>query len=488
VRVDKLRLIDLLDGDLNKLSNGVVIKDLEITGLTCDSRKVNPGFLFVAIPGSCRDGRDYIDDAFKRGASAALAPIGTSGYGDIVVFTSENTRKSYAQMAARFFNQQPPRIAAVTGTNGKTSVVSFVRQIWESLGSQAASLGTLGIDAPGYQTSKGLTTLDPVDLHECLALLRKRGIETLALEASSHGLDQYRLDGVNVSIAGFTNLGRDHMDYHGSKEKYLNAKKRLFSEVLADDGVSVLNADSEAYLILLESARGRVVSYGRKGTDIRLDNIQVFEGGQRLLLSVMGNTYKITLPLSGFFQVENAMCALGIVIADGADIAKAVKTLENLQGVPGRLQHVGNSPDGATIYVDFAHTPDALAAILKTLRPYAERNLNLVFGCGGERDAGKRRDMGRIASKLADKIIVTDDNPRSEDAANIRAQSLAACPAALEIGDRAQAIRRAIAQLQKGDILVIAGKGHETGQLIKGVEYPFNDAEEIRAVLKEIGS
>ena len=482
-----MRLIDLLDGNLTKMSNGAVIKDLDITGLTCDSRKVNPGFLFAAIPGSCRDGRDYIDDAFKRGASAILAPIGTLVNGSIEVVTSENTRQSYAQMAARFFDQQPPRIAAITGTNGKTSVVSFVRQIWKSLGGQAASLGTLGIDAPGYHTSKGLTTPDPVDLHECLALLRKRGVETVALEASSHGLDQYRLDGVNVSIAGFTNLGRDHMDYHGSKENYLNAKKRLFSEVLADDGVSVLNADSEAYLVLLESARGRVVSYGRQGTDIRLDNIEVFEAGQHLLLNVMGNAYKITLPLSGFFQVENAMCALGIVLADGADTGKAVKTLENLQGVPGRLQHVANSPDGAAIYVDFAHTPDALMTILKTLRPHAKRNLNLVFGCGGERDAGKRSEMGRIASKLADKIIVTDDNPRSEDAANIRAQSLVACPAALEIGDRAQAIRWAITQLQKGDVLVIAGKGHETGQLIKGVEHPFSDAEEIRAVLKEIG-
>jgi UDP-N-acetylmuramoyl-L-alanyl-D-glutamate--2,6-diaminopimelate ligase len=320
-----------------------------------------------------------------------------------------------------------------------------------------------------------------------LAQLKKRGVETVALEASSHGLDQYRLDGVNVSIAGFTNLSRDHLDYHGTMGKYLNAKKRLFSEVLADDGVSILNADSEAYQILLKATRGRVISYGRKGKDIRLDNIQAFDDGQHLLLNVMGNTYKITLPLSGFFQVENAMCALGIVLADGAETATAVKTLENLQAVPGRLQHVGNSPNGAAIYVDFAHTPDALATILKTLRPHAKGNLNLVFGCGGDRDVGKRIEMGEVASELADKIIVTDDNPRNEDPSIIRAQSLAACPEATAVGGRAQAIRRAITQLQKGDVLVIAGKGHETGQLIKGVEYPFNDAEEIRAVLREIG-
>ena len=483
-----MRLIDLLEGDLKQLTNATVIKDLEITGLTCDSRKVNPGFLFAAIPGSSGDGRDYIHDALKRGASAILAPTGTSGDGDIVVVNSENTRQSYAQMAARFFDQQPPRIAAITGTNGKTSVVSFVRQIWEILGRKAASLGTLGIVAPGFQTSKGLTTPDPVDLHESLAVLCKRGVETLALEASSHGLDQYRLDGVNISMAGFTNLSRDHLDYHGSMEKYLDAKKRLFSEILVDDGVSVLNADSDAYPALVEVARGRIISYGRKGKDIRLDDSQAFEDGQRLSLNVMGNAYKITLPLSGAFQVENAMCALGIILADGADPATAVKTLEDLQGVPGRLQHVGNSPDGAAIYVDFAHTPDALAIVLKTLRPHAKGNLNLVFGCGGDRDAGKRPDMGRIASELADKIIVTDDNPRSEDAATIRAQSLTACPAALEVGDRAQAIRQAIAQLRKGDVLVIAGKGHETGQFIEGVVHPFNDAEEVRDALREVGS
>jgi UDP-N-acetylmuramoyl-L-alanyl-D-glutamate--2,6-diaminopimelate ligase len=482
-----LRLIDLLDGDLKKITNVAVNKDMEIAGLTCDSRKVSPGFLFAAIPGSYTDGRDYINDALKRGAIAVLAPIGTFVDGDIVFVNSENTRQSFAQMAARFFDKQPPRIAAVTGTNGKTSVVSFVRQIWEILGVQAASLGTLGIDAPGYQVSKGLTTLDPIDLHECLALLRIRGVETLALEASSHGLDQYRLDGVNVSIAGFTNLGRDHLDYHGSMEKYLNAKKRLFSEILADDGVSVLNADSEAYLVLSEAARGRVISYGRKGKDIRLDNIEAFDGCQHLLLDVMGNSYKITLPLSGSFQVDNVMCALGIVLADGADTATAVKALENLQGVPGRLQHIGNNLDGAAIYVDFAHTPDALAVILKTLRPHTIGNLHLVFGCGGERDEGKRPEMGRIARKLADRIIVTDDNPRSENAATIRAQVIATCPAAMEIGNRAQAIKRAIARLQKGDVLVIAGKGHETGQLIKEVEYPFNDAEEIRAALTETG-
>jgi len=483
-----LRLIDLLDGDLNKLTNATAIKDLEITGLTCDSRKVDPGFLFAAIPGSNSDGRDFIDDALKRGASAILAPVGTSGDGDTVVVTSENTRQSYARMASRFFDHQPATIAAITGTNGKTSVVSFVRQIWQSLGRKAASLGTLGIVAPGFETNEGLTTPDPVDLHESLADLWKRGVDVLAMEASSHGLDQYRLDGVNISMAGFTNLSRDHLDYHGSMDDYLDAKKRLFSDILPGDGVSVLNADDDAYPALLEAARGRIISYGRKGNDIRLDHLQVLEDGQRLSLNVMGNAYDVTLPLSGAFQVENAMCALGIVLADGADPAAAVTALENLQGVPGRLQYVGSSLGGTAIYVDFAHTPDALASVLKTLRPHTKKNLHVIFGCGGDRDAGKRPEMGRIASTLADTIIVTDDNPRSEDAATIRAQILAACPGGLEVGDRAQAIKQAIAQLQKGDVLIVAGKGHETGQIIAGVVHPFNDADEIRSAVKEVGS
>lgn len=483
-----MRLFDLLDGVSNKLRNSSTIKNLDITGLTCDSRKVQPGFLFAAIPGFHRDGRNYIDDAFKRGARVILGPVGTTGKGNLELVTSENIRQSYAHIAARFFGQQPSEIAAITGTNGKTSVVSFVRQIWESLGFKAASLGTLGVDAPGYQTSKGLTTPDPADLHQCLAHLKKRGIDNVALEASSHGLDQHRLDGVSITIAGFTNLSRDHMDYHGSKENYLQAKQRLFSEVMAKDGVSVLNADSETYPVLLESAQGPVISYGRTGEDIRLEKSQVSENGQELSLYVMGNAYTVNLPLVGFFQVENVMCALGTVLAGGANAKAVVETLENLHGVPGRLQHVGNKPDGAAIYVDFAHTPDALATVLKTLRPHTQRNLNLVFGCGGERDLGKRPEMGQIASELADKIIITDDNPRNEDASAIRSQSLAACPMAEEIGDRAQAIRSAIAQLREGDVLVVAGKGHETGQIIKEIEHPFNDAEEICAVLKEMRS
>ncbi len=481
-----MRLFDLLEGDPQQLNNISNLEDMEITGLTCDSRKVNPGYLFVAIPGFRRDGCNYIADAFKRGARAVLAPAGTSFYGDLAFITSENTRQSYAYMASHFFGQQPPKIAAITGTNGKTSVVSFIRQIWDSLGHRAASIGTLGVDAPGYQISRGLTTPDPADLHECLALLKGRSVDNVALEASSHGLDQHRLDGVNITIAGFTNLSRDHMDYHGSEENYLSAKQRLFSEVLAKGGVSVLNADSEAYSVLSESVPGREISYGRRGKDIRLDSIKIFEKGQNLSLCVMGVSYNVTFPLVGLFQVENALCALGIALAGGADVEASVKALENLHGVPGRLQHIGDKPDGAAIFVDFAHTPEALATVLKTLRPHTDGNLNLVFGCGGERDPGKRPEMGRVASQLADNIIITDDNPRNEDATIIRSQSLATCPAAVEISDRAQAIKTAIIQLRKGDALVVAGKGHETGQIIREVEYPFNDADEISAVLEGI--
>ncbi len=465
--------------------NAQAIKGCEISGLTCDSRKVAPGFLFAAIPGSSVDGTAYIKDAVENGARAILAPIGTSADNSVALITSENPRHSYALLASRFYGLQPASIAAVTGTNGKTSVVSFARQIWTHLGHRAASMGTLGITGPGIQTPEGLTTPDPSDLHQSLNDLHKHGIEKLTMEASSHGLSQNRLDGVNVQVAAFTNLSRDHLDYHVLMEEYLGAKLRLFSEILSDDGVAVLNADDRVYPEITTAVKGRILSYGWNGEDIHLESLTPFEGGQRLSLTVMGRPYCITLPLSGAFQVENALCALGLVMADGADVKQAIEGIEFLEGVPGRLQHVATCANGAAVYVDYAHTPDALVNVLKAMRPHATGRLNVVFGCGGDRDAGKRPEMGKMASEFADAVIVTDDNPRGEDAGEIRKQVLMGCPTADEIGDRAEAIDRAVRELENGDVLVVAGKGHETGQIIRGKAHPFDDADEIRRAIRE---
>lgn len=467
------------------MTQRAAIEGVEISGLTCDSRSVAPGTLFAAIPGTNVDGRDFMDDAASKGAAALLAPLDTDWAGDIPLLQSRNTRLSYALMASRFFDRQPETIAAITGTNGKTSVASFVRQIWQQLGSQSASIGTLGIASSVYNNPEGLTTPDPVDLHQSLANLATQGIEKLAMEASSHGLSQYRLDGVRVSLAAFTNLSRDHLDYHDSMQEYLDAKLRLFSEILIDDGVAVLNADEDVFEKVKAATRALVLSYGRAGEDIRLVNVTPSEMGQHLDLNVMGKEYSISLPLSGAFQAENALCALGVVIADGAEMDQAVSALENLQGVPGRLQLIATTSRNAGIYVDYAHTPDALANVLKAMRPHATGQLNVVFGCGGDRDAGKRPEMGWIACDLADDVIVTDDNPRGEEPARIRAQILEACPNAREIGDRAKAIECAISELQAGDVLVVAGKGHETGQTVKGEVFPFDDAEEILKVIGE---
>ena len=488
-----MKLIDLLGGDEDEVNHGASIAEIDIAGLTCDSRRIQPGFLFAAIPGTNTDGREFIADAVSRGAVAILARSGVNAAVPAAntvtpVLYDSNPRRRYAQMAARFHGNQPASISAVTGTNGKTSVVSFARQIWTELGRQAASVGTLGISAPTMQTRHGLTTPDPADLHDSLSTLADQGVEILAMEASSHGLMQYRLDGVNVSYAGFTNLSRDHLDYHGTMEAYLQAKARLFTDILKNDGVAVLNADDAAYRTLSGIVRDRqdcrLFSYGRGGEEICLIDAQPSAEGQQLKLRVMGENYSVLLPLPGYFQVENALCALGLVIAGGAVPADAVNALQALEGVPGRLQWVAETPTGGSVYVDYAHTPDALANVLRALRPHASGRLDVVFGCGGDRDRGKRPEMGRIARDLADGVIVTDDNPRSEDAAVIRTQILESCSTAKEIGDRVQAIVTAVRSLGAGDILVVAGKGHETGQIIGDDIRPFDDTEEILRAVK----
>jgi UDP-N-acetylmuramoyl-L-alanyl-D-glutamate--2,6-diaminopimelate ligase len=393
-------------------------------------------------------------------------------------------------IAARLFERQPRCIAAVTGTNGKTSVAGFTRQLWTGLGLAAGSLGTLGLDAAGVRRSSNLTTPDPVQLHALLAELAAAGVDHLVLEASSHGLDQHRLDGVRLTAAAFTNLSRDHFDYHGSFAEYLAAKRRLFSELLPPEGVAVLNADQPEYAPLAEVCRGRgiaVLDYGRQAARLQLRAQTPDHEGQDIRFALDGEEHRVRLALVGRFQAANALAALGLAVACGAAPDAAVEALGGLRGVRGRLERVPGHPAGAQVFVDYAHTPDALAQALDALRPHAAGRLIALFGCGGDRDPGKRVAMGRIAAAQADRVFVTDDNPRSEDPALIRRAILAGCPGAREIGDRRAAIRAAVAGLDPGDVLLVAGKGHESGQIVSDRVLPFDDAAEVRAALAELG-
>ena len=469
------------------------LSEVEILGLTADSRAVRPGYLFAALPGRRADGRAYIADAVARGAVAVLAPPGVHfAAREIAVVTDSNPRRRLSLAAARFFGRQPRAIAAVTGTNGKSSVVSFTRQIWTALGHGAASIGTLGLVAPGLEDAQNLTTPDPVALHETLARLAASGVERVALEASSHGLDQFRLDGVRVTLAAFTNLSRDHLDYHRSMESYRAAKLRLFGEVMEPGGRAALNADSDEYDAFAAACvrRGhRIVGYGRRGGEVRLEAAEAIGSAlevQRIRVAVGGSSYPVAFPLVGGFQVMNALCALALVIADGAEASPAIAALEQLQGVRGRLERVRARAGGGAIYVDYAHTPDALATALNALRPHTKSRLMVVFGCGGDRDRGKRPEMGAVAARLADEIIVTDDNPRSENPALIRREVLAGCPRAEEVGDRAEAIRRAVRALGPGDVLLIAGKGHERNQILADRVIPFDDVSAAAQAAAEV--
>lgn len=450
----------------------------DISGLTADSRQVRPGFLFAALPGQREDGRRFVADAVRRGAVAVLAAPGVDVPAGVALIESDNPRRALSRLAARFYPRQPKTIAAVTGTNGKTSVADFTRQLWTSLGHKAASLGTLGLVSPEGARPGALTTPDPVILHRDLAALAEAGVEHLAMEASSHGLDQFRLDGVRVSAAAFTNLTRDHLDYHANMVAYYAAKRRLFAEVLAPDGVAVLNADTTEFadLAALVAARGgRVIDYGTKAKSLRLVALTTTAVGLLLDLLLDDRPVRAKLNLVGAFQAANALAALGMVVGCGAPLPEALAALPRLASVRGRLQRAGSRRNGAPVFVDYAHTPDALKTVLTALRPHAGRRLVVVFGCGGDRDPGKRPIMGQIAVGLADRTIVTDDNPRSEDPAKIRRDILAAAPGAIEIGARRDAIIRAVAELEPGDVLVLAGKGHESGQIIGTTVHPFDD-------------
>ncbi len=459
----------------------------EIAGLSADSRTIKPGFMFFALPGVQHNGMQFIDAAIKAGAVAivhegeALLSLDPT-IADIPV---KDARHTLAMAAARFFERQPQTIVAVTGTAGKTSVADFTRQIFDYCGRNAASLGTIGVVRANAISYGALTTPDPIQLHQTLATLADDGITHLAMEASSHGLDQHRLDGVRLKAAAFTNLGHDHLDYHATMEAYLAAKLRLFDTLLPEDGVAVVNSDAPEGAAVIEAATSRGIhclSVGMRGRDLTLLSTKQIEFNQHLTVEWQGKRFEIALPLAGAFQASNALVAAGLALAVGENVEKVFEALQHVRGVKGRLERVAQVK-GALILVDYAHKPEALEQALLALKPFVSGKLICIFGCGGDRDRAKRPIMGEIARRLADEIIVTDDNPRSEDPALIRQSILAACPGARDIGDRFAAIKVGIEMLSAGDVLLIAGKGHETGQIIKGVTLPFSDHEAVHAIL-----
>ncbi len=478
-----MKLTDILDGFV---PTDAAAGAIEIGGVTADSRAVKPGDLFVAIAGAKDDGLRFAADAAKAGAAAILAERDGSAPG-IPVVVVPNARQALSLAAAKLHPRQPANIAAVTGTSGKTSVAAFTRQIWEAAGHAAASIGTIGVVSPKGETYGSLTTPDPVELHRTLDQLAGQGVTHLALEASSHGLDQYRLDGVRVAAGGFTNLSRDHLDYHPDLESYLRAKLRLFEDLIAPGGGAVISADhAEAGRVIdAASKRGlRVFTVGRDGDDIRIEKSRVDGYAQKLTLQYDRRRYELHLPLVGEFQIENALVAAGLAIVTGTPPDDVFAALEDLEGAKGRLEFAGQTRS-APIFIDYAHKPDALAKTIEALRPYVKRRLVVVFGCGGNRDQGKRPIMGAIAAENANRVIITDDNPRNEDPAAIRAEILKAAPGAVEIADRGEAIRSAVGDLEAGDVLVIAGKGHESGQIVGDRVLPFSDHE---AVAKALGA
>ena len=470
---------------LSELLRRDVAIDPVIKGVTADSRKVKPGWLFAALPGASADGRDFVPAAVKAGAAAVIAESPVKAGAPVVQV--HDARRAYALAAAAFWGAQPTTCVAVTGTNGKTSVATFCRQIFERLGHASASMGTLGVQAGAARiTSSGLTTPDAGDVARLLADLAGRGVTHLALEASSHGIDQRRLDGVQLTAAGFLNLTQDHLDYHGTMEAYRAAKLRLFEELAPRGATAVLNADSDAYPAFAAAAVTHgltVFSVGAMGEGLTLAHREFTEGGQRLRIGTEGRNFDVRLPLAGVFQASNALVAAGLCIAAGEQTEAVLGALEHIEGAPGRMQRVGAGKKGGEAYVDYAHTPDGLEKVLLALRPHATGRLIVVFGAGGDRDRGKRPKMGAIAAGLADVAIVTDDNPRSEDPAAIRAEIRAGGSGLREIGDRREAIRAAAAMLKGGDVLVVAGKGHEQTQTIGAIIHPFDDVDETAAAL-----
>ena len=473
-------------GDILELKDADrVLAERAIHGLAFDSRKTAPGDVFFALAGVKDDGLKHVGEAIEKGAAAIVAERWAETPAAPFVQVAD-ARAALAHAAARFYPRQPETIVAVTGTSGKSSVVAFVRQIWRALGREAASIGTIGVASRPLTVYGSLTTPDPIALHELIDRLAASGVTNLAIEASSHGLDQKRLDGVRLAAAAFTNLTRDHMDYHATVEDYLKAKLRLFRDLLPDGAPAVIDADSAIAPRVIAAAKARglkILTIGMKGETIRLNSAQRDGLSSVLDLQFGGRSFRVKFPLAGDFQIANAFVAAGLCIATGSEADAVFEALQTLEGAPGRLERIGDIR-GATVFVDYAHKPDALEKAIAALKPFVRGRLILVFGCGGDRDPGKRPIMGEIAARLSDVTIVTDDNPRSEDPAAIRAQILAAAPSAIEIGDRAAAIRAGVAMLGDGDALLIAGKGHETGQIAGDKTLPFSDADEARAALE----
>ena len=462
--------------------------NVAVTGLAIDSRQVREGHLFAALPGSRVHGGEFIQYALRMGAAAILTDReGAEIARDELTATeaalvlAADPRAAFASAAALWFGAQPETMVAVTGTNGKTSVASFARQIWTHLGYEAANLGTTGIEG-AFSAPLAHTTPDPITLHRLLAEMAQTGVTHAAMEASSHGLDQRRLDGVRLRAAGFTNLTQDHLDYHGTMEAYFEAKAQLFTRLLPDDGVAVINMDDlhGAEFLAIAAERGQgTLSIGRdEDADIRILDQRFDTSGQVLRFAYDGRVYQEHLPLIGGFQAENVLVAVGLVLACGEEMGEIAMRLSRLEGVRGRMQLAGTRANGAPVFVDYAHTPAAVEVALKALRPHVMGRLVVVIGAGGDRDRAKRPLMGKAAAENADIVYVTDDNPRSEDPAHIRVEILQACPEAHEVADRAEAILRAVDTLGPGDALLIAGKGHETGQIVGDTVYPFDDVEQ----------
>lgn len=470
------RLGSLIDG-LDAHVGADADLDRNVTGFAIDNRKVARGTVFGAFQGLRVNGEDYIADAVKAGAIAVVARPEAVVAGAIHI-AHANPRRLFAQLAARYFAPFPDVTVAVTGTNGKTSTVELARQLWRMMGHHAASIGTLGVTTSVDQVSTGLTTPDIVTFLANMSGLRREGVSHAAFEASSHGLDQYRTEGLPVVAGAFTNLSRDHLDYHGDMDRYFDAKMRLFDEVVAADGAAVVWADDawSDKVIARVAARGlKLLSVGEKGEALRLVSRTPTQLGQLLAIEVEGKSYTVNLPLIGAYQAANALTAAGLVIATGGDVAKVLELLGRVQPVRGRLERAVISRTGAPVYVDYAHTPDGLKAAIEALRPHTKGRLIALFGAGGDRDAGKRPLMGQVAAELADHVIVTDDNPRSEEPSAIRAAVMAGARGAQEIGGRRAAIAAAIAQAGKDDIVLLAGKGHEQGQIIGDRVLPFDD-------------
>lgn len=466
--------------------------EIDILSITQNSQNVTPNGLFIALSGKTQDGKKYIPDAIKRGAAAVVydGEYDTASQNAVFIKLIGDMRSNIAKIAHNFYPQIPALISAITGTNGKTSIADFTRQMMTFLGYHSASIGTIGVVSDVMENIETLTTPDSITLHQILSRLANAGVDYVSMEASSVGIEQYRMDNIKIKTAGFTNLTQDHLDYHLNMQNYFNAKKLLFSRLLSPDGTAVLNADTEQFAELksiCEQRKITVWSYGKNGCELKLLNTIPQPQGQIITVSIFGKEYTINLPLIGHFQAMNILCALGMVCSlNNGFNEKLLEILPKIKGACGRLDLVGSLPNGASVYVDYAHTPDALENVLKTMRHHTQNNLWVLFGCGGDRDKLKRPIMGEIAAQLADKIIITDDNPRSEDAAQIRKEIIAKCPNAVEIGDRIKAIEYAISHLESGDMLVLAGKGHETGQKIGDTIIPMNDIIEAKRILSTV--